>query len=70
MGLDVHDVGTKDTPFEAGNILSCEPGIYIPSEGFGVRLETDILITNSQPVDLLAHIPIEPNEIEKLMSAK
>lgn len=67
MGLDVHDVGTKDTKFKAGMILSCEPGIYIEEEGFGIRLENDILITGNEPIDLLKDEPIEVDDIEKLM---
>ncbi|MCF6366563.1 MAG: aminopeptidase P N-terminal domain-containing protein [Bacteroidales bacterium] len=70
MGLDVHDVGSKDTIFKPGMVLSCEPGIYIEEEGFGIRLENDILITDNEPVDLLANEPIEPNEIEELMMQK
>ena len=68
LGLDVHDVGTKDTKFEAGMVLTCEPGIYIEEENIGVRLENDILITDSKPVDLMSNIPIEISDIEKLMS--
>ncbi len=67
MGLDVHDVGTKDTVFKAGMVLSCEPGIYIEEEGFGIRLENDILITEGEPIDLLANEPIEVDDIERLM---
>ena len=54
-------------PFAPGWVLTVEPGIYIPEEGFGVRLENDILVTNQSPVDLMADIPIEPEEIEDLM---
>ena len=68
MGLDVHDVGSKDTIFKPGMVMSCEPGIYIEDEGFGIRLENDILITTGKPVDLLANEPIEANEIERLMA--
>ncbi len=68
MGLDVHDVGTKDTKFEPGMVLTCEPGIYIPEENMGIRLEDDILITNSKPINLMANIPIEIEEIEQLMN--
>ncbi len=68
MGLDVHDVGSKDTVFKAGMVMSCEPGIYIEDEGFGIRLENDILISNEEPIDLLANEPIEPDEIERLMA--
>ena len=67
MGLDVHDCGTRETPFVKGMVLSCEPGIYIPEEGFGVRLENDILVEN-KPVDLMKKIPIELDEIEALMA--
>lgn len=66
MGLDVHDCGTKSTPFEKGMVLSCEPGIYIPHEKFGVRLENDILI-DDEPVDLTKEIPVEIEEIENLV---
>ncbi len=67
MGLDVHDVGSKQHPLRKGMILSCEPAIYIPEEGFGIRLENDILV-DEEPVDLMAHIPIEPDDIEALMA--
>jgi len=68
MGLDVHDVGSKDTVFKPGMVISCEPGIYIEEEGFGIRLENDILITNGEPINLLANEPIEVDDIESLMS--
>lgn len=68
LGLDVHDVGSFQRPFEAGMVFTCEPGIYIPEEGLGIRLEDDILITESGPVNLMAAIPIEADEIEKLMA--
>lgn len=67
MGLDVHDVGGKQDVLQKGMVLSCEPAIYIPEEGFGIRLENDILV-DDVPVDLMAHIPIEPDEIEALMA--
>jgi Xaa-Pro aminopeptidase len=68
MGLDVHDVGGKDVVFEPGMVMSCEPGIYIEEEGFGIRLENDILVTEDGNIDLLASEPIEPDEIEGLMA--
>lgn len=68
MGLDVHDVGTKQTKFEPGMVFSCEPGIYIPEENLGVRIENDILITENGQVDLMENIPIEIEEIEALMA--
>ncbi len=67
MGLDVHDVGTKDTVFKPGMVLSCEPAIYIEEEGFGIRLENDILVTENGQIDLLADEPIEIEDIERLM---
>jgi len=67
LGLDVHDVGEKDIEFKAGMTLTCEPGIYIPNEQIGIRIENDILITDKLPIDLMEDIPIEIDEIEKLM---
>ncbi len=68
LGLDVHDVWDKYKPFEAGMVLTCEPGIYIREEGIGIRLENNLLITNGPAVNLMANIPIEMDEIEALMS--
>jgi Xaa-Pro aminopeptidase len=68
LGLDVHDVGIMSQPFATGWVLTVEPGIYIPEEGFGIRLENDVLVTENGPVDLMADIPIEAEEIEELMS--
>jgi Xaa-Pro aminopeptidase len=67
LGLDVHDVGSRYRKFEAGMVYTCEPGIYIPAEGIGVRIENDILLTKKGPVDLMKNIPIEADEIESLM---
>jgi Xaa-Pro aminopeptidase len=67
LGLDVHDVGSRYRKFEAGMVYTCEPGIYIPAEGIGVRIENDILLTKKGPVDLMKNIPIEADEIEALM---
>ncbi|HXB12167.1 MAG TPA: Xaa-Pro aminopeptidase [Bacteroidia bacterium] len=69
LGLDVHDVGSMQIPFEAGMVFTCEPGIYIPKEKLGVRIENDILITDKGNVDLMQNIPIEAEEIEDLMNA-
>ena len=68
LGLDVHDFANRYTPFSAGNVLTCEPGIYIPAEGFGIRLENDIFLTSTGPVDLMANIPVEAEEIEEIMN--
>ena len=69
LGLDVHDVGNKYRPFEAGMVFTCEPGIYIREEGLGIRLENDILVTANGPVDLMENIPLEAADIERLMKS-
>ncbi|GAB3900341.1 aminopeptidase P family protein [Larkinella knui] len=68
LGLDVHDVGNKYRKFEAGMVFTCEPGIYIRQEGLGIRLENNILITETGNVDLMDSIPVEIEEIEDLMN--
>lgn len=68
LGLDVHDIGNRYEPMQAGMVFTCEPGIYIPEENLGIRIENDILITAKGPVDLMANIPIEADEIEDLMA--
>ncbi|HWB05715.1 MAG TPA: Xaa-Pro aminopeptidase [Verrucomicrobiales bacterium] len=67
LGLDVHDVFAIGHPFAAGWVMTVEPGIYLPDEGFGVRLENDVLITADGYIDLMADIPVEAAEIESLM---
>lgn len=69
MGLDVHDIENRNKPFAAGMILTVEPGIYIPEENLGIRLENDVLITNEGQLDLMANIPLEADEIEDLMNS-
>lgn len=69
LGLDVHDVGNLATPMAPGWVLTVEPGIYIPEEGIGVRLENDIVVTADGPVDLMADIAVEPDHIEELMAS-
>ncbi len=68
LGLDVHDVGDFNRPLEEGMVFTCEPGIYIPQENLGIRLENDILVTKKGPIDLMKNIPIEADEIEALMN--
>ena len=70
LGLDVHDVGAMHEPMAAGWVLTVEPGIYIPEEGIGVRLENNILVTDRGPIDLMADIPVEAEAIEDLMARR
>ena len=70
LGIDVHDVGDFSRKMEAGMVFTCEPGIYIPKEGLGIRIENNILVTAKGPVDLMKNIPIEVDEIEELMAKK
>jgi Xaa-Pro aminopeptidase len=69
LGIDVHDFAGRYTPFAAGNILTVEPGIYIPEEGLGIRLENNILITANGNIDLMVDIPLEADEIEDIMNS-
>lgn len=68
LGLDVHDVGHLNRPFTPGWVLTVEPGIYLPDEGFAVRLENNVVVTAAGPVDLTASIPVEADEVEELLS--
>jgi Xaa-Pro aminopeptidase len=63
IGLDVHDSGSKSTPFEEGMVLSCEPALYIEAENLGIRIETDMLVANP-PIDLMQHFPLTIEQIE------
>ncbi len=67
IGLDVHDVTYNHFKIEPGWVLTVEPAIYIPKEGFGVRIENTVLVTENGQLDLMAGIPIEADEIESLM---
>jgi Xaa-Pro aminopeptidase len=69
MGLDVHDAGGKDTVLEKGMVISWEPGIYIPEENIGIRIEDDILV-DDDPINLSENIPKDPGVIESLMHQK
>ncbi len=70
LGLDVHDVGLMNEPMSEGWVLTVEPGIYIPEENLGVRIENNILLTKDGPVDLMAKIPVEVEEIEQLINRR
>ena len=68
IGLDTHDYGLLHEPMQANNVFTVEPGIYIPKEGFGIRLEDDVVIQEKgAPFNLMANIPIEVAEIEDIM---
>jgi len=69
MGLDTHDYGILWEPMKANMVFTVEPGIYIPQEGFGIRLEDDVVIQEKgEPFNLMRNIPIEAEEIEELMN--
>ena len=70
MGLDTHDYGALKTPMKANMVFTVEPGIYIPKENMGIRLEDDVVIQEQgEPFNLMRNIPIEADEIEELMNA-
>ena len=70
MGLDTHDYGLLHEPMKPNMVFTVEPGIYIPAEGFGIRLEDDVVIQEKgAPFNLMRNIPIEVDEIESLMNA-
>ncbi len=70
IGLDTHDVGLWNEPIEAGMVFTCEPGIYIPEEGLGIRLEDDLVVQQSgSPFNLMSDIPLEVEEIEYAMNS-
>jgi Xaa-Pro aminopeptidase len=68
IGLNVHDAGDHCVPFQPGMVITIEPGIYIPEENLGVRIEDDILITESGYKLLSERLPRDPAEIEKIMA--
>lgn len=70
IGLDVHDVGDMHANMAIGSAWTVEPGIYIQEEGFGIRLENNVIIQKNGVVDLMKNIPVEADEIEELMNAK
>ena len=71
LGLDTHDYGLLYEPMKANMIFTVEPGIYLPDEGFGIRLEDDVIIQeNGEPFNLMRNIPIEIDEIESLMNGR
>ena len=70
MGLDTHDFGALKSPMQANMVFTVEPGIYIPEENMGIRLEDDVVIqAKGSPVNLMQNIPIEIDQIEALMNS-
>ena len=70
IGLDTHDVGLWHEPIKAGMVFTCEPGIYIPEEGLGIRLEDDLIVRETgEPFNLMREIPLEADAIEEIMNA-
>src|SRR5690554_1202418 len=70
LGLDTHDYGLITEPMQANQVYTVEPGIYIPAEGFGIRLEDDLVIQEKgEPFNLMSNIPIEADEIEEIMNS-
>ena len=68
LGLDVHDVGNMHDKVQLGSVWTIEPGIYIAEEGFGIRIENNVVIQKDRNFDLMKSIPIEADEIEDLMN--
>jgi Xaa-Pro aminopeptidase len=69
LGLDTHDYGLLHEPMKANMVFTVEPGIYIPEEGFGIRIEDNVVVQESgEPFNLMRNIPIEIEEIESLMN--
>ncbi len=70
LGLDTHDVGDYSTPLQAGDVITIEPGIYIPEEKIGIRIEDDYLITKTGVICLTDALPKDPTEIEEMVTAR
>ncbi len=69
LGLDVHDPGDRNRPLEAGMVITVEPGIYIPEEKIGVRIEDDVLVTADGYKILTEHLARTADEVEAVMAA-
>ena len=70
LGLNTHDYGALKTPMREGMVFTVEPGIYIPEQGFGIRLEDNVVLRSGQePFNLMRNIPVEREEVESLMNA-
>ena len=70
IGLDTHDYGLLNEPFEPNMVFTVEPGIYLPDEGFGIRIEDVVMVQESgDPINMMKNIPIEIDEIESIMNS-
>lgn len=69
IGLDTHDIGSWKEPIRENMVFTVEPGIYIPEEKLGIRLEDDIVIKNTSNVNLMRDIPILADDIEYWMNS-
>ena len=69
LGIDVHDIMNRWARLENNNVITVEPGLYIPEWGIGVRIENDVVIRPEGNEDLMAGLPIEVEEIESLMNS-
>jgi Xaa-Pro aminopeptidase len=70
VGLDVHDAGLYNEPLAAGMVITIEPGIYLPEQKFGVRIEDDVLVTKTGAKFLTDGLPRDPDAIEKWMATR
>ncbi|MDD2211086.1 MAG: Xaa-Pro aminopeptidase [Candidatus Cloacimonetes bacterium] len=70
LGMDTHDVGGRESMLEPGNVITVEPGIYIPEESIGVRIEDDVLVTKEGYCVLSQNIPKEISELEDILKAR
>ncbi len=68
LGLDVHDVFPANAPYAVGQVLTIEPGIYIPEENLGIRIENDVMIGEADNIDMFANFPTTVEEIEAAMA--
>lgn len=70
IGLDTHDSGLYHKPIQAGMVFTCEPGIYIPEEGLGIRLEDDLIVQEKgAPINMMPGLPLEADEVEDYMNS-
>jgi Xaa-Pro aminopeptidase len=70
VGLEVHDASDTREPLQAGMVITIEPGIYIPEENLGVRIEDVVLVTKTGSRVLSAALPVEPDEIERALAQR